>query len=127
MEIILTILELMAGLVLFYLAFAACAWLVLAMANLYFYIRSFGEKRRTKNQNVEPITSAQLRAYELLTNNPKVFDVYNKLTKHPYIEEPHPAAKSNNEYRSLLQQQLRVLVPDKIVRVTIYDMANKKE
>ena len=125
MEVLLIILELFAGMALFYVAFAAIAWAILVMARLWYYVRNY--KTAKENKNKEAMTSAQLRAYELLTNNSKVYDVYTKLQDHPYIHEPHPAAKSNNAYRALLQQRLRRLVPVKVVRVTIYDMANKKE
>ena len=125
MEVVYTVIELFAGLALFYIGFAAIAWCVLAMANVWFYVRDF--KSKTKHKNKEAMTSAELRAYELLTDNPKVLEVYNKLQKHPYIQEPHPAAKSNNAYRALLQQKLRRIVPEKVVRVAIYDLANKKE
>ena len=105
MEVLLIILELFAGMVLFYVAFAAIAWLVLIMARLWYHVRNY--KTAKEDRNKEAMTSAQLRAYELLTNNSKVFEVYTKLQDHPYIQEPHPAAKSNNAYRALLQQRLR--------------------
>ncbi len=122
MEIVLNLLQFIAGLVLFYVGFVLLMWTVLAMARLWYYVKDYGNK----NKKTSPLTSVQLRAYEVLTNDNRVFDVYTKLQNHPYIKEPHPAAKSNNAYRTLLQQKLRKLVPDKVVRVTIYDMANKK-
>ena len=123
MEIVLNLLQFIAGLALFYAGFALLAWIVLAMARLWYYVKDYGSKKK----KIKPITSVELRAYELLTNDKRVLDVYNKLQNHPYIKEPHPAAKSNNAYRALLQQKLRKLVPDKVVRVTIYDMANEKK
>ena len=103
------------------------AWWALSKTvtdKIYFFIRRWNAlKSKPVDSNDVAIASADRRARKLIKDNPKVAELYKELQKHPYRPEYCDADRNNNAYRSLVQARLRRVVKDKVVRVSIYNMA----